>query len=251
MQIQRLNMDNSWLLQLKGLRLLVDPWLEGVEIDFFRWFNMQWHKTQPLPYNQLPFYDAVLITQKYPDHFHQATLKRLAPKRIIAPASIELKLMKLFPSSEIMALSKKRTSCTINDTEIQFFPTQRRIDPIYDAYCISDDEEAIFLAPHGYAADRINAWPDRPVKLLICPFNHYELPALLGGTVSPGIEGLVKLTNKISPRFVVGTHDEDKHASGLVSKLAKIRRTQPADLNTIEGLAGLVLDVPDYQPVIL
>lgn len=251
MQIQRLNMDNSWFLQLKGLRLLVDPWLEGVEIDFFRWFNMQWHKTQPLPFDQLPYFDAVLITQKYPDHFHRATLKRLAPKRIIAPASIEHKLTKLFPDSEIIGLSKKSTSCTINDTQIQFFPTQRRIDPIYDAYLIRDDTEALFLALHGYASDTTYAWPDHPVKLLISPFNHYELPALLGGIVSPGIEGLVQLTKKIRPRFVVATHDEDKHARGLVSKLAKIRRTPLADLNAIEELAGLIVDIPDYQPVIL
>jgi hypothetical protein len=30
MLIQRLNMDNSWYLGFEGLRLLVDPWLEGV-----------------------------------------------------------------------------------------------------------------------------------------------------------------------------------------------------------------------------
>lgn len=29
MQLQRLNMDNSWFISINGLRLLVDPWLEG------------------------------------------------------------------------------------------------------------------------------------------------------------------------------------------------------------------------------
>ena len=52
MQIQRLNMDNSWYLGFEGLRLLVDPWLEGTEIDFFPWFNTQWHSFQ----GQRPLY---------------------------------------------------------------------------------------------------------------------------------------------------------------------------------------------------
>jgi hypothetical protein len=39
MLLQRLNMDNSWYLELSRLRLLIDPWLEGTEVDFFPWFN--------------------------------------------------------------------------------------------------------------------------------------------------------------------------------------------------------------------
>ena len=50
MKIQRLNMDNTWLLEMEGLRILVDPWLEGEEIDYFSWFNTQWHRTKPISY---------------------------------------------------------------------------------------------------------------------------------------------------------------------------------------------------------
>ena len=35
MILQRLNMDTSWLIELSGTTIVVDPWLEGVEIDFF------------------------------------------------------------------------------------------------------------------------------------------------------------------------------------------------------------------------
>ena len=41
MLLQRLNMDNSWFLDLGGCRLLIDPWLEGQEVDYFPWFNTQ------------------------------------------------------------------------------------------------------------------------------------------------------------------------------------------------------------------
>ena len=56
-------MDNSWCLGLGGKRFLIDPWLEGVEVDYFSWFNTQWHRTPPLSYSELPAFDAVLITQ--------------------------------------------------------------------------------------------------------------------------------------------------------------------------------------------
>ena len=80
MQLKRLNMDNSWSISLGGQRLLIDPWLHGVEVDYFAWFNKQWHRTPPIAYEDVQDFDAVLITQKYPDHFHPETLLRLKPK---------------------------------------------------------------------------------------------------------------------------------------------------------------------------
>ena len=93
--LQRLNMDNSWFVEFSGLKMLIDPWLEGTEVDFFSWFNTQWHRTTPLNYNQLPVFDIVLITQKYPDHFHATTMKKLSPKSIIAPKSLQKKAGKI------------------------------------------------------------------------------------------------------------------------------------------------------------
>ncbi len=93
---QRLNMDNSFFIEMSGWKILIDPWLEGTEVDYFEWFNMQWHRTPPLPYSDIPDFDTVLITQKYPDHFHIKTLKKLAPKHIIGPKSLENKLKTCF-----------------------------------------------------------------------------------------------------------------------------------------------------------
>ena len=87
--IQRLNMDNSFFVEINGWKLLIDPWLEGTEVDFFPWFNTQWHRTPPLPYEELPAYDTVLITQKYPDHYHEKTLKKLNPGQIFLLSQLE------------------------------------------------------------------------------------------------------------------------------------------------------------------
>lgn len=248
MQIQRLNMDNSWHIRIKGLSLLIDPWLEGEEVDFFPWFNTQWHRTKPIDYDAVPSYDVVLITQKYPDHFHKKTLLHLNPSYIIGPASIEKALRKLLPSAKIISLDKNHAVHTINGVRITWLPTRRKIDPIYDAYLIGAEEESVFLAPHGFEIKE-GEEPSAAVSLLICPFNHYQLPGLLGGTVAPGIEGIIHLASKLQPKQIIATHDEDKHARGLVSKLAKIKRTKASDLSSISLLSDRILDLTDYNPV--
>lgn len=251
MQIQRLNMDNSWHIRIGHMSLLIDPWLEGKEIDFFPWFNTQWHRTKPIDYTAVPDYHAVLITQKYPDHFHKQTLLRLKPECIIAPSSIETQIKTLLPSAKVISLDKRNTECTLNGVQIHWYPSRRKIDPIYDAFLIRDEHKSIFLAPHGYDIKDTDKTIHTPVTLLICPFNHYQLPVVLGGTVSPGIQGLIQMAQKLDPKQIVATHDEDKHARGLVSKLARIKRTKVSDLSSISILSGRILDLTDYKPVTL
>lgn len=225
-------MDNSWFIEFSGWKVLIDPWLEGTEVDFFGWFNTQWHRTAPIPYDQLPAFDTIIITQKYPDHFHRKTLQKLSPKSIVAPKSLEKKLKKLLPSTEIIGLDAVENKVTINNIQVTLLPTKRKIDPIYDAFILDDGKESIFLATHGFQTSdkHIDILKKAaPCQLLLTPFNHYKLPFFLGGVVSPGLEGVEHLCEVLNPKKVIATHDEDKHARGLVSKFAKIIRPSSKD----------------------
>ncbi|WP_188167634.1 MBL fold metallo-hydrolase [Flammeovirga sp. EKP202] len=246
-KIQRLNMDNSWYIELDSLKLLVDPWLEGAEIDYFSWFNKQWHRTPPLKYEDIPDYDLVLITQKYPDHFHHKTLIKLQPKNVMGPESIRKKVNKILPNAEFIAFNKKKKQQLFEGVTFHFLPTKRWFDPIYDAFLIDDGKESICLATHGFDIDYkyIKEMGDfSPVTLLMTPFNFYQLPAFLGGTVSPGLEGVKQLADEFNPICVVPTHDEDKHARGLVSKFAKIIKSMSK-----EDLRKLPWLEETYQPL--
>jgi hypothetical protein len=44
--------------------------------------------------------------------------------------------------------------------------------------------------------------------------------AILGGTINLGLQNAAQLVKKFKPTYFVPSHDEDKHAKGLVSKLA-------------------------------
>ena len=198
--IQRLNMDNSWVVNLDGTKILIDPWLIGVEVDFFPWFNKQWHRTKPLEMEKLPEYDFVLITQKYPDHFHRETLEKLQPKKLIVPQSIERKCKKLLTKAEVSNFNNDLVNCFGSNVNIHFLPTSRKLDPIYDALIIENGKHSIFMATHGYSLknkhlDMIEQF--KPYDLLVTPFNLYELPNILGGNVSLGIDSVRNLNEKL------------------------------------------------------
>jgi hypothetical protein len=61
---------------------------------------------------------------------------------------------------------------------------------------------------------------DERVDLLLSTTTSYELPLFLGGTINLGLQNAAQLVKKFKPTYFVPSHDEDKHAKGLVSKLA-------------------------------
>ena len=246
-------MDTSLFLEIGGWKVLIDPWLEGTEVDFFSWFNTQWHRTAPISFEELPEFDTVLITQKYPDHFHLQTLKRLAPSHIIAPKSLEKKIRRNLPDASLIALDANNCQTRVGEVSVTYLPTRRKMDPIYEAFLLDDGQESVFLAPHGYQFDDQNQWvveEASPCQLLVSPFNRYELPFFLGGTVSPGLDGVAHLCDVLRPEKVMAVHDEDKHATGLVSKLARITRPKSIQaLRELPWLGDRYFELNDYRPI--
>lgn len=249
-RLQRLNMDNSWYLGIGGMSLLIDPWLCGKEIDFFGWFNTQWHRHEPIPIDRVPAYDWVLITQKYPDHFHPETLRKLRPPRIIAPVSLRSKIGGLLPDAEQVFMGTDHPTCRTGNVTIHWLPTRRRLDPIYDAFAIHDGEETVLVASHGFelSTTQLETLQELPrISLLLSPVNEYRLPFFLGGTVSPGLRGLEKLMRDSKAERFASTHDEDKHATGLVSRLARVMRHSAEDIHRHEFLGTRFLNIADYE----
>ena len=250
MILQRLNMDTSWWTELSSTRILVDPWLEGAEVDYAQWFNMQWHRTEPMPYSSLPAYDAVLITQKYADHCHEATLRRLQPEVILAPKSLESRLRRWLPGVHLQLFGSDSREYRVGTLTVTQLPTRRRRDPIYDAFVLSDGTERLMIANHGFTLDEghlAQLAPSGGCDVLLSPFNRYRLPAVLGGVVTPGLEGLRRLVEQLRPRCVIQTHDEDKHARGLIPRLATIDIFEREDMLDRAWLRDRIREVNDYE----
>lgn len=250
-QFQRLNMDNSWLIKMGNLSILIDPWFTGAEIDYFKWFNMQWHRHAPIALEEVPNYDWIIITQKFPDHFHAETLLKLNPKNVIAPASVRKKIKQILPTTNIVFVENNNPAIQLEATTIQWFNSNRKIDPRFDAMAIHNNEESIFVATHGFefSKEQKNILQSLPkIKLLLSPINYYKLPFFLGGIISPGLKGVEKLLKDTGAEKFVSTHDEDKHASGIVNKLVNQLRYSAEDIYKDSFIGPKFINLTNYEP---
>lgn len=241
-------MDNSWWLRWNDDALLLDPWLEGSEVDGFSWFNEQWHATPPVHLEAVPGYAHVLVSQPYSDHCHARTLSMLSDRAAyyaVPPA--RKRINKELPSIHITDIPAFDTgTTTLGSLRVSRLTPPHKIDPIYHALLICHGKEAVFYAPHGFAlsAQQIELLQGLQIKLLITSFAYFKLPAVLGGIINPGTDGALKLMKQLNPQHVLNTHDENKHARGLVIRLAK--RLYP-DMSSLSKQHHNITALNDYS----
>ena len=251
MQIQRLNLDTSWIFTLGSLRILVDPWLIGSEVDGFSWFNEQWHSREPVEPDELGRIDFILISQSYEDHCHIPTLEILdANIPLLATGKAASRLRRKFPERDVISIPDYPEVLPYGDIKISALHPGRKLDPVYYGVLISHMGKSIFYASHGFhmePADAAKLTASFDIGLLITTFTHFKLPALLGGDVNPGQENALQLCELLKPDNVIGTHDEQKIGKGLVSRLAKVTYPDFADISLPNDARLLILD--DYREI--
>jgi len=249
-KIQRLTEDSSWHLKWNELSLLIDPWLVGSEIDGFKWLNEQWHSTEPVPINDLPKYDTIVVSQSYEDHCHTPTIEQLNPAfNILATQKAYKKLKKNFKSRNIIQIPND-DSLHYMSYGIRCFTPKKLLDPIYYAILITNEQnEGIFYSPHGFSLQKeeLQQLKNIKIKILITTFTEFDLPSYLGGKVNPGLNNVHQLNDQIQPEVIINTHDEEKIMKGIVSKKARVTY---ADYQSLEASNTIRFKyITGYQPV--
>ena len=237
--LRRLNMDSSWALSWAGTTILIDPWLIGSEVDGFSWFNEQWHVTSPVLVDSIGEYQAILISQAYSDHCHQQTLKELQTVPFFATPSASRRLKREMRGREINILPELTSGKWLDQGVLQlaYLNLGRMLDPIYNGIVIRHKDEVVVYFPHGFtlSTNQMKALQAYKTLLLITSFSSFKLPVFLGGVSNPGAANALSLVEALNPRKVVHTHDENKHAKGLVTKLAKVAYPDPLQLEASMG----------------
>ena len=240
LQIQRLNMDSSWWIQWDEMKLILDPWLTGSEVEGFSWFSEQWHSTPPLPIADLEDYDAILVSQSYNDHLHKETLDQLQATPFICPPKPFKRLGKMYPSRANHQLPDLASGewLTIKGLDMAYLDPGRVIDPVYYGIVLRKDQDVVVICPHGFylTEEQTEHLKNYRVRLLITSFSLFKIPAFLGGAVNPGKENAMELIKTLNPDKIVHTHDENKHAKGLIKKISTTIFPDPEALE--KELAG-------------
>ena len=250
--VQRLNMDTSWQVTWNDTGLLLDPWLIGSEIDGFSWFNEQWHATPPVAMEKISKYDGIVISQSYSDHLHKETILALKDVPILTTPSARKRISKELPGHECIILPELTSGKwqSFGNTEIAYLDPGRKIDPIYNGIVIKQGDHAIVYFPHGFTLtkNQLDILQTLRIRLLITSFSLFKLPAFLGGAVNPGKENALRLVEALNPEKIVHTHDENKHARGLVKRIAKVVYPDTEELK--RTLAGRFV-YAQYDPLTL
>ena len=211
MKITKLNADSSWLWEINGLKILVDPWFSESQVDFHPRFSTQYHLDKQPEVFELPRPDFIFISHPFTDHCDKETLMKLSSEiPVICLSVIQRKIQKWGHFKQFISPSDA-------PFQIEKISKTGFLDLVHHAYLISDGISSMCYAPHGTR----KIVQDKEASVLLTTVTTYELPFYLGGTVNLGLNKALQLAEKLNVKTVISTHDEAKIQKGIVAALSK------------------------------
>jgi len=193
--------SNSWLIEIDGKRILLDPWLVG-ELTFSNqaWlFEGKKNNPQPIPEN----IDLILLSQGLEDHAHPPTLRQLDKNIPVVASPNAAKVVRELGYKNVTVLEHQE-SHQLEQVEVKAVPGSP-IGPtlIENGYIITGLESGknIYYEPHGYHSDSIKAETD--IDVIITPIINLKLPLL--GAVIKGQKTALEICQQLHPQVIVST----------------------------------------------
>jgi L-ascorbate metabolism protein UlaG (beta-lactamase superfamily) len=209
--------SNSWLIEMAGARVLLDPWLVG-DLMFGNtpWFFKATHRQAITIPDNISF---VLLSQGLPDHAHVQTLQQLDRSIPIVGSPNAAKVAQSLGFGSITALAHTETFIWNQALEVRAFPGSL-VGPnlVENAYLLTDLQTAIklYYEPHGNHSSTLKAIA--PVDVVIAPLVNLKLP-LVGAFIQGGDRAL-ELMQWLQPQVVLPTTIEgDIEYEGFLNKL--------------------------------
>jgi hypothetical protein len=228
-----LNGDSSWLIEIDGTRLLLDPWLEGDAVILHPAIHVARGAAVPVRVEDLGPVDALVVSHPFPDHLSRATLRKL-PRELpaFAPAVVKPFLKWIGGLRRVTTIpnaTRGGRPVTFRSVSLTWCRAAAPLDTTHNALILRGNASGTTLmyCPHGVllngptlaAVERVLAGR---LDALLCSFTHLDLPGYLGGVANLGAEAGAALTARLSPRFLLATHDGVKPDSGFIARVEKI-----------------------------
>lgn len=194
--------SNSWLLEIAGKRILLDPWLVGSLI----FGNLSWlikgdkTKKRPIPDN----IELILLSQGLEDHAHPPTLEKL-PRTIPVVASPNgAKVVENLGYTDINILKHGEQFILDQAVEITAVPgSPVGVQLLENGYVIKDlsNNYTLYYEPHGYHSELIKQNPS--IDAVITPIVDLKLPLI--GSVIKGQQSALELCKRVKPKVIIPT----------------------------------------------
>jgi L-ascorbate metabolism protein UlaG (beta-lactamase superfamily) len=193
--------SNSWLIEMGGKRVLLDPWLVGSLIfGNMPWFFKGDHPTpQAIPAD----IDLILLSQGLPDHAHVPTLEHLDKHIPVVASPNAAKVVRGLDYQQVSTLAHGE-SLTIDSLQIRALPGSL-VGPnlVENGYLLADltDKTTLYYEPHGSHSAALQDYA--PVDVMITPLTDLEIP--LVGSVIKGLDSAVKAVEWLQPQVILPT----------------------------------------------
>lgn len=194
--------SNSWLMEIGGKRILLDPWLVGNlvfgNLDWF--FKGSKGLDLPIPAN----IDLILLSQGLEDHAHPPTLDRLDKTIPVVGSPGAAKVAQNLGYSQVTALAHGENFTLNNSLEIKAFPGSP-IGPtlVENGYLIRELETGLklYYEPHGYHSPSLKE--AAPVDVVITPIVDLALPLI--GPIIKGTKSALEVAKMLQPQVMLPT----------------------------------------------
>ena len=194
--------SNSWLLEIGGQNILIDPWLVG-SLTFG---NSDWSfkgsrpKERPIPEK----IDLIVLSQGLEDHAHPPTLKQLDRNLPVVASANAAKVVNQLNYQNVRSLAHGETFTLDGCVEITATPGSP-IGPtlVENGYLLKEIESGftLYYEPHGYHSDSLKK--SAPVDVIITPLINLSLPLL--GPIIKGQEKALEVAKWLEPQIMLPT----------------------------------------------
>ena len=194
--------SNSWLIEMGGKRVLLDPWLVGSLI----FGNMPWlfKGDHPTPQTIPADIDLILLSQALPDHTHLPTLETLDRQIPVIASPSAAKIVTGLGYQNVTSLGHGECFTLPQSLNIRAVPGSI-VGPnaIENGYLLTDliSQATLYYEPHGTHSPTLKDFA--PVDVVITPLTGLEIPLI--GSVIKGLESAVQAVKWLQPQVILPT----------------------------------------------
>lgn len=252
---------NSWLWDVGGVKILVDPILVG-NLDFgIPWLYDAAKKfLKNFQLSDVPEVDCLLITQSLDDHCHLKTLKPLSEKyptlRVIATPNAKPLLDPLFSNVTYLEPGQSSTIEARNGSKVK---VQATAGPVLgppwqrpeNGYLVISPQEKFTLYYEPHCVYNTGLLEKERADIVITPVTKQLLPYF---TLVSGQEDAVQLAKLLHAKFIVPMRNGELDSKGLLASIIQSEGTiesfkellskELPDAQVLQPTPGVPLDVP-------
>jgi L-ascorbate metabolism protein UlaG (beta-lactamase superfamily) len=211
--------SNSWLIELAGKRILLDPWLVGPLVFGNQPWFFKGERPTPCPIPEQ--IDLILLSQGLPDHAHPPTLKELNRDIPVVASINAAKVVKALGYRKVTALDHGETFTWDDEVKIQAFPGSP-VGPlrVENAFVLTDllNDSSLYYEPHGFHSKMVQAV--EKVDVIITPLINLNLPVL--GPFIQGGEKALEVVQWLQPQFILSTAAGNVEYDGILDKILQV-----------------------------